>query len=202
MDILKVFAVFVFLEVALHPTNDLKTFFQDLSVKSGVEEDVSEHSFAARAGQECFICRNDWIPFFAVAFAFDQAGVEVFSADLKELEFAPVAVHWLEKSVDKEVHVFDVQFMIHNRVQDHAQSIEFYFTFCELFEVSPDIGCFRDVGRNTHQAMEDHLFLQRFLGNYFSLELVEVDRGKQLVVEVVAEDSRALMDEACDLGED
>ena len=92
--------------------------------------------------------------------------------------------------------------MIHNRVQDHAQSIEFYFTFCELFEVSPDIGCFRDVGRNTHQAMEDNLFLQRFLGNYFSLELVEVDRGKQLVVEVVAEDSRALLDEACDLGED
>jgi hypothetical protein len=36
MDILKVFAVFVFLEVALHPTNDLKTFFKDLSVKGGV----------------------------------------------------------------------------------------------------------------------------------------------------------------------
>ena len=76
-----------------------------MSVVGWIHEDIAQYLFATRAAHKCLVGRQNWVAFFAGPLAFDEAGVQIFLADLQKLHCAFIYFQYFEKSI---IEIIDI----------------------------------------------------------------------------------------------
>ena len=171
-----------------------------MSVVGWIHEDIAQYLFAPRAAHKCLVGRQNWVAFFAGPLAFDEAGVQIFLADLQKLHCAFIYFQYFEKSIIEIIDILYKYFLAQyaaavfsqHVVEHHSQSVEFAMVVGVELEVGFQVAGCGEMLWDSGEVHLDAVSIVALIAGNSELYGLAVDIFEQFVVEVVGDEMLAL----------